>query len=175
MKRIERIVYCIIKKVPDVNYDMYVGSTCLSLSVRLSKHKYKSSLQHAKNIKLYKRMREVGLGNWIIKPLFVYTCGKDEIRRYEKKYCEILQPDLNTYSPLRTVDEKKEYKKKYNVEYRQNNKEVIRQKKAEYHQENKKSKKYYCNICDKAFHHKGTLNRHKRTLKHQFAFFNSLD
>ena len=53
----ERIVCCITKKVPDENYDVYVGSTHTSLSTRLSKHKYESSERHAKNIKLYKRMR----------------------------------------------------------------------------------------------------------------------
>ena len=155
-KRIVRTVYCITKKVPDDNYDMYVGSTRTSLSGRLKIHRSHSSVQHAKNSKLYTRMREVGLDKWCIRPIFVHTCSENEIRQYEKKYCEILQPDLNTYSPVcedvkRSANKKKRFSK------------------------NLEQKRFFCNTCQMCFLHKGNLNQHKDTLKHQYAYLNSLD
>ena len=111
-------------------------------------------------------MIEVGLSNWVMRPLLTLECTRDVILGFERMWCKILSSDLNTYSPIQIVDERKQYVKKYNVdyyhnnkedireknvEYRQNNKEVIRQKNAEYYQDNKevisqKKAEYYHSI-----------------------------
>ena len=57
-------VYCITKKVPDENYDMYVGSTDRSLISTLNIYKHQS--KHLPYTKLYKRMQEVGPSKWEI-------------------------------------------------------------------------------------------------------------
>ena len=122
----------ITKNVPDENYDMYVGSTSLSLIERLSKHKYKSKLPYYKDSRFYHCLREVGLNKWNIKALFVHTCSKNEIKQYERKWIELLQANLNTNSPL--LDEKSH-----------------KDRLVEVHKRNLAEKKYYCDICDKPF------------------------
>jgi len=152
-----RTVYCITKKVPDNNYDVYVGSTSKSLKDRFYIHKYHATLSSNANNKLYKRMTEVGLDKWEIKPLLVLKCNRDEICKFEKSCKEILEADLNTYSPINTTDEDNRYR------VRKYNKKVI------------DDKRHYCDICDKAFSRKGYLHEHYDTLKHQYAYLNSLD
>ena len=134
----EWIVYCITKKVPNENCDMYVGSTHTSLSARLSHHRYNTK-QHAKN-KLYKHMREVGHNNWNIKPLFLHTCSENEIRQYEKKFGELLEADLNTYSPV-----SEDVKRSANAQER--------------FLKNLEQKRFFCNACQINFLHKGNLNQ----------------
>ena len=153
----KRTVYCLSKKIPDENYDVYVGSTCKPLSQRLSEHKADCKRrENNKNVKLYKRMTEVGLENWKIVPLFEKTYSIDEIRKAEKKWADILEADLNTNSQLSK-----------NVRNR------IRT--AELYERNITEKKYYCDVCEKAFQGNWFLNQHRDSLKHQFTFLNSLD
>ena len=101
-------------------------------------------------------MIEVGPENWKKTALFEKTCGKNEIRKYEKKYYEVLQPDLNTYSPVCV-----------NVKQSENAKAIFFK--------NLEQKKFFCNTCQMCFLYKGNLNQHKDSLKHQYAYLNSLD
>ena len=59
----KRTVYVLSKKTPDENYDVYVGSTCKSMSQRLNEHKADSKRRRreGEKIRLYERMMEVGL------------------------------------------------------------------------------------------------------------------
>ena len=104
-------------------------------------------------------MIEVGPENWKITPLFEKTCGKDEIRKFQKKWVEVLDADLNTYLPINESDKQK----KINIcTSRIRERNVI-------------EKKYFCGVCERAFQSNRDLTRHRDTLKHQFAFLNSLD
>ena len=73
--------------------------------------------------------------------------------------------------------------------YYENNKEVILQKKAAYRENNRalvrqrvlnsqmkniESKKYYCAVCDLACRDNYALKKHLDTLKHSYAWLNSL-
>ena len=70
----KRTVYCLTKKTPDENYDVYVGSTSMSLSERLRCHKKDCLRIGNEGNKLYERMRQVGLKNWKIVPLLILEC-----------------------------------------------------------------------------------------------------
>ena len=147
-----RTVYCLTKKIPDETYDVYVGSTSMSLEKRLSLHKSNAKQKQKENFKIYQRMSKVGLNNWKIVPLLAMECTRDEIRKFERRWCEVLEADLNSYSPIRSAAEryqnnKEEICRRSLERYRQNrgkaaewyrqNREDIRRKQASYYAKNK--------------------------------------
>ena len=82
----------------DDGTDLYIGSTSMNLKEWLWKHK--SCVTGNRTSKLYTKMREIGVNNWQVVPLLTFTCGKNTIREFEGKWVEVLNTDLNTYSPL---------------------------------------------------------------------------
>ena len=166
--------------------EIYVGSTSLSLKLRLQVHKSASKTKKYCNTKLYTKMREVGLNNWKIIPLLQRTCDKKTILELEMEKCNELNADLNMRSPFLGFDNKKEYFVKYyqfNKEiikqrqdnYYELNKEKISQKQTEYHKLNKQNKRYHCEICDFSFGSNRGLKDHFYTIKHGYTYLNSLD
>ena len=85
----------------EVGKDCYVGSTVQSLTQRLSSHRSVASRPGTEKNKLYRRMGEVGLKNWVIRPLETATCSEYEIRKLERTWCEALGADLNSILPIR--------------------------------------------------------------------------
>ena len=194
-------VYLLHNKNSETGKDSYVGSTSQSLERRLSDHKSHAKQKQNENCKLYKRILEVGLENWEIVPLLTLECTRDEIRAFEREWADLLEADLNSISPMATAEESSrrrveyyasnreeirkqqaEYRKKNRekirqetAEYRKKNREKIRQETAEYRKKIKASKKFFCEICDITCCSKKELKTHNDTLKHQFAFLNSLD
>ena len=86
---------------PDDGTEIYVGSTSQTLNERLCKRK--SETQRKGNVnksKLYTRVIEIGVNNCEITPLLSRICEKDIIRKVEKKWCDLLNADLNSYSPF---------------------------------------------------------------------------
>ena len=162
-----RTVYCLTKKVPDENYDVYIGSTSSKLEFRFSCHKSEAKTKRFPNRKLYNRMREVGLNNWKITPLQTMECTKDEIRTYERNWCDLLEANLNLRKPFLTDAD--------GVADRMNKMEYNRQKIKEIYRRNLDSKRYYSEVCDASFGIKYNFEKHKDTLKHQYTFLNSLD
>ena len=153
----KRTVYCLSKKIPDENYDVYVGSTSRPLSKRLSEHIHRCQQKFYRESKLHVRTQQVGVKEWKITPLFEKTCEKGEIQKFEKRWIEVLDSNLNTNTPI--LDD--------------NGKAIKTQEKSA-----KKAvdeKRFFCNVCEKAFQSNWNLNRHQNTLSHQFTFLNSLD
>ena len=155
----KRTVYCLTKKVSDENYDVYVRSTSIPLSRRLRILKCSCQQGFCGDNKLFARMREVGVENWTITALFQKTCTKDEIRRYEGRWVDILEADLNTFLPINESD----HQKSTNAKHRR------------HRMRNVVEKKYFCEVCEKAFQEKWSLTQHENSLKHQYAYLNSLD
>ena len=181
--------------------DSYIGSTSQRLERRLAAHRFRA-LQHGnENNKLYRRMREVGLRNWEIVPLLTLECTRDEIRAFERNWAVLLGADLNSVSPMTTAEElsrrnaeyyaknRKEIRKQQ-AEYRENNRKEIRKQQAEYREKNREtireraavyrekireSKKFFCRVCELLFVSHRDQRNHNDTLKHQYAFLNSLD
>ena len=168
----DRTVYVLCRTdKPEDGTDIYIGSTSQPLRKRLAVHRYRDrnfiKRGCSDNNKLYMRMGEVGVQNWKIISLLTFACDINTIREFEKCWVQVLNADLNTYSPIR---EEETIKECY-TNYRKNNKEAIR----EYFRNNKKSKWYYCRICDITCECKRGLTRHIGTLKHQYTYINSLD
>ena len=124
----------------------YVGSTCSSLSKRLSEHKATS--KRDSNRKVYKQIT-----NWndvsIVLIAEVNVENKEQLMREEDKYIDRTDPFcLNSFKAFSTVDEKQQYHqqyydenkkkiKKYKQQYYTENKKEILQKNQKYHSENK--------------------------------------
>ena len=146
-------VYLLHNKNSKTGKDSYVGSTAQSLARRLTAHRSAASRPGTENNRLYRRMREVELKNWVIRLLDTTTCSNDDLRKLERKWCEKLCSDLNTRLPFQTDEEKREYNEKYreknrevllrkkseyNEKYREKNREVILKKQAAYRESNRK-------------------------------------
>ena len=145
----KRVVYLLCHKDSDFGRDVYVGSTSQTLAQRLSNHKTDCLRIGNEENKLYVRMREVGLDKWITRPLLTLESTRDVIRTFEKMWCKIINTDLNSYDPMRSATERL--------------------------QNNKDNKRFFCEVCKMTFLQKCDLKRHENSLKHQYAFLNSLD
>ena len=128
-----RTVYCLTKRIPDGNYDVYVGSTSRSLAKRLRCHKSEANQKRSEDRKVYRRMNEVGLNNWEIVPLLTLECTRDEIRAFERKWVEVLEANMNSISPMTTAEEVKRRK----AEYREVNREEVKRWSAERYRRNR--------------------------------------
>ena len=105
--------------------------------------------------KVMKRMLQIGPENWTIRPLLTLDCSNKVICELKGMWINILKCDLNTKFP--TLNDKKA------------------EKQAKFSRRTVEEKRYYCNICGKAFDCNSKLKRHKSTLIHSNKFFNSLD
>ena len=158
---------------PDNGKDLYVGSTSQPLKKRLYDHK--SETQRKGNVnksKLHTRMLEVGIHNWEIIPLLTFSCIQKTIREFEREWCDLLNADLNSNSPFSNLNSKS---KEYFANYCKLNGEKIYQRIAKCHKSNIQHKVYHCSVCEKSFVSNSLLKRHLDTLKHQYAYINSLD
>ena len=149
-----RTVYCLTKKVPDENYDLYVGSTSMSLEKRLQSQRTNAKEEQYKGIKVFKRMNEVGLKNWKIVLLLTLECSRDEIRTFERKWCELLEADLNTTSPITSREEALEKKREQSRVSYARDREKIREKQKSYYEKNRErvreqQKSYYEKNCER--------------------------
>ena len=62
-------VYLLCNENSDLGRDVYVGSTSTIPAKRLASHKRDSARIGNVGNKLYTRMREIGLENWVMRPL----------------------------------------------------------------------------------------------------------
>ena len=183
----ERTVYLMQRsdKVFD-GTDVYVGSTSRSLRERLWSLRGAVTRTGNENNRLYKKMREVGLGNWKMIPLLSFTCDKKTILEFEKEWCNALNADLNTYSPVLTPDERKQYNadyrefnkekiKKQKADYYESKKEAIKQKQADNRELNRQEKKHHCELCGKSFWANWLLQKHLKTSRHFWKYICSVD
>ena len=154
----DRTVYMLCRT--DGGNDIYVGSTSQPLEKRFAEHKYNagnpSRLKWHGSSKLYQRMREVGIHNFKIVPLLTFACNLDIIFVFEKQWVEATGANLNTFSPV-------------------NDDLVIKGYDRKRKKRNKEVKRYYCDVCNIACSDSHKLKRHFDTLKHSYAWLNSVD
>ena len=135
-------IYKIVRLSDDVV--IYVGSTTKQyLSSRLVEHKNMS--RHKPNRRVYKSIADnEGWENHQLILIECYFCNsRDELHRKEREFIVLLKPISNIQIPLRTP-----------VEWRIENKEIIKQNKKEYHIDNKEklnqqSKQYHIDNKEK--------------------------
>ena len=141
-------VYCIRNSLDN---DLYVGSSCQPLCKRWQKHK-DSLTTYKKDRKLYSKMNELGVDNFYIELIEEYPCDNvEQLRRREGEIIREWKPILNKQIAGRTEKEwredNKEYLKEQKKVYEQENKERLSEYRKQYHQEhreeqNQKNKEY---------------------------------
>ena len=114
--------------------ESYIGST-INLKNRIYTHR---SMSKISNNKLYSFIKKTDdFNNFIFEILFEINCSKLELLKLEKKFIEILKPELNSNSPYLTKEESKEKSNNY------------------------KKEKKYCDSCNCTI-----SNRHTKSKKH---------
>jgi len=94
----------IYKIVNDVDDKIYIGSTCVSLSNRKSKHKDKSKLYPNRNI--YKHILSIGWHKVSIILIESFRCDtKEELTARERHWMDELKPELNMIKSMETEAE----------------------------------------------------------------------
>ena len=130
--------------------DLYVGKTT-DLNKRWYCHKSLCNNQNRKqyNLKLYEFIRENGnINNWNIIEIEKGEYDDKDSAIREKYWIKNLNSNLNIVIPTRTHKEyrenNKEYLKEYKKEYRDNHKEYCKEYYKEYRDKNKEEYKEYC-------------------------------
>ena len=87
------------------------------------------------NRKVYKFIRENGgWDTWTFEVIQEYPCENDiELRIREQYYYDLLNPELNTYRPYTSEEERKKYHKNYYAKYNEDNREEILKQKKQKH------------------------------------------
>lgn len=115
----------------------YIGST---MDLKRREREHKKCCNNAKskeyNCKKYKTIRENG--GWInfkmeIIQKFNYDITSVELRKKEQFYIQLLNPNMNEYNACLTEEDRVEYHRQYNRQYRLDNKEQVKQ----HYQDNK--------------------------------------
>jgi hypothetical protein len=135
--------YCIYKIVcDDCPEYIYVGSTKV---FRQRKNRHKQNCNNGNTKKLYTTIRENGgWDNW--RMVIIEECGQisfTQARIREEENRMKLNANLNSIRCYSTEEEKKEYTKEYNKQYRETNEEYLKEQKKQYNEANKEQKKEY--------------------------------
>ena len=181
-------VYRIECKDPEIK-KIYIGSS-LDLDNRIGSHKYSCNTPKCKeyNTPVYKFIREHGgWDNWQFDiEQDCYGMPKEEIVELEQIFIGCLNPELNSINATgqdrneymkeyreNNKESIKEYQKEYNKEYREKNKQSIKEISQKYRENNKESIKQYqkeygkikanCPHCDKEMN-KTNINKHIKAI-----------
>ena len=179
-------IYKIYNTVDD---EIYVGSTCCSLSVRMAKHRAGAKDPRQKHYRIYKKMNELGAKNFFIVLIEeMPECqNKEQLHKREREKIEELKPSLNYAIPTRTYQEwvmdnyehrqeldrqwfQKNKERKYETrkEWSKHNPDKIKEYKKRDYDKNKerycayKREPVECEICGKGMV-RASLRRHLRT------------
>ena len=180
-------IYKIVNCVDD---DIYVGCTKTTLKERFNNHIHNTQCEHYKTIKLYLKMREIGIDKFKVEHLETVSFDdKYELYAREQCYMDELKPFLNmrpapdkNYNHYKLNREVQLHKMKIYYEdnreqiiervhkYASNNKDKISGRGKTYRQEHKeeikerRSKTFICECgVESSYDHK---SRHFRTKRH---------
>lgn len=156
----------IYKLVNDVDDKVYIGSTTSPLSKRKAEHK--CNAKRYPNRTVYKHLNTVGWSNVHIILLERVEClCKVDLHMHERRWIDLLKPELNKAIPCRTRKEHyRDNKAKiqaYKKQYSQKNREQIRVKNNQYNR-TRLTQKVNCECGTvTSLHH---FKRHQRSRKH---------
>ena len=120
----------------------YVGSTA-NWKERQRKHKFNCTNEKSKeyNYKIYKTIRDNG--DWSnFKMIEIGTADqltKRQAEQIEEYYREDLKANMNGQRCYRTEEQKREYEKEYNKQYREQNKDYYKEYNKQYNEANKET------------------------------------
>ena len=97
---------------------IYVGSTCQSLSKRLSKHRRDINCRKSQTVPLYMKMREIGKEHFYIELVEEYPCNNNEQLRAREGHYIREKGTLNGRIEDRTYKERMEEQQEKWQEYR---------------------------------------------------------
>ena len=165
------IIYKIVCKDLSIN-NIYVGHTTDWIK-RKYQHKNACINENNKkhNRKVYEMIRENGGWNkWEMVEIEKYPCNdSNEARAKEREWYETLNANMNTYNPLQTKEERKEYN--YNL-FKPKSKEY---RKKFYEKNKEKFKEKIKCVCGSEYR-KTCKARHERSKKHiEFIEENNID
>ena len=160
----------IYKITNDYNDDVYVGSTCDTLGRRFTRHKADMKQEKRKNYKLYQLMNEIGFERFRIQLIIDYPCEDQyQLSQKEGEYIRLMGT-LNKQIAGRTQKEYRETNKnkikEVKQEWYENNLDKIKEVKKGWYETNKEKlfKKIKCGCgCEVPKCH---LNRHMNSQKH---------
>lgn len=179
-------IYIIRNEVDDL---VYVGSTTQTLAERMAEHRRHSKMQKTSSYKIYQHFREIGVEKFHIELLESNQFStKEELRARENHYIrryDSLKGGLNKKLALEDNERKnenREYSKDYYHNFQKekkkelyvNNKTEMKNRSIENCKKVKENKKYYCSICDYAFHCPTTLSDHLLSKNHVIEMKNQL-
>ena len=155
-----------------IDDEIYIGSSCQSLQKRFQQHKDSMNDSYKKHRKLYVKMIEFGIEHFYIEEIEKCPCNNlEELRKRERHYIMERQPVLNTEIPLRTAKEwredNKEYIREVKKDYHLQNKDKFNEKCKKWHQDNKDTEEYKRKQQEYRENHKEELLEKKRNYHHK--------
>ncbi len=157
----------IYKITNNLNDDVYIGSTCETLSRRFNNHKNKSNNNLNKS-PFHSSMNEIGYERFSIQLIEDYPCEDQYQLRQREAFFMRQIGTMNKFIPFVTESERIERKKKYNQTEKR--KEKHKEESKLFYQANKdkilekEKEKVFCECgCEVR---KKEIARHKRTKKH---------
>lgn len=135
-------IYKILNTVDD---EVYVGSTCCSLSQRMAKHRWSAKQTNLNHRKLYLKINELGIDNFYIELIENFPCeNKEQLDAREQHYMRQIGT-LNMFIPGRSGkqwrEEHKEHRQTIQKEYYDRNRELLKEKTRQWSASNKERKK----------------------------------
>jgi hypothetical protein len=157
--------------------NIYIGSTT---NFKNRKYQHKTACNNEKgklyNYPIYQFIRDNGgWDEWVMIAIKEYPCdSKKELETRERYHIDLFKPTLNKNIPTRPIKEwredNKEIIKEYHKEWYEANKEIINEKHKKYREANKEQlyknakEKVICDHCGCEIS-KGNLKNHQRTKK----------
>ena len=131
-----------------IDYDIYIGSTCQPLSKRMAWHRACHRNAEKRHYKLYAKMNELGVDKFYIELVEEYPCeNSEQLAKKEGEYMRSMGT-LNMHTPGRSNKEyHTEYKEqlsKQQKEYYATNLEEVKERQKRYRENNRdKLKTHY--------------------------------
>jgi len=130
----------IYKLVNSVDSNIYVGSTRVTLEIRLTIHRGHARQHRYRNNKVYTHLNSIGWDKIEIKLIEVYPCNsKKELFKREQYWQDKLNPKLNANKASVSYEDNLERMRHYWA----NNKESLSVKSKQYREKNKESLSIY--------------------------------
>lgn len=97
----------IYRIVNEVTNDIYIGSTCNPLCLRMALHRYHARTGNTS--KVYQVMTEIGIEHFKIQLLEEFPCdSRKELQEREEQFINMLRPTLNQRSANATPERRKQ-------------------------------------------------------------------